>query len=383
MLRVLFLSNEYGVDRFGTAYAHRLEDLRCALQQRGIQTEFLSLREQPACRPLLVHPLNLPFIRKHIADCDFIHAGGDAAYTAALLKPFTRAAVIFDVHDDTFLGAQLVWRTRRDLRRAYWVIQAWIMNAISYRRADYFLAVAKPLMQRLVDKKHLPAHRIALIRNGVNLELFKPLHHVSNEGFTICYAGGFDAWHGIDLLVGALELLPKDHVRFKAIGFTGQHAALRSSIAGRLGDRVELLDRVSQRELVFHLATADVLVSTRVRHRATEVMFPSKFSEYLAVGRPVIVCDVDETASLVRKHRCGLVSEPNPAAMAETIRAASDLTRSELHQMGQNARRLAEAEFSWDQIGRKYADLLTRWSDEQRGALDKRTHRSRGGLSAH
>lgn len=361
-MKVLFLSNEYGVDRFGTAYAHRLEDLRCALQRRGIQTEFLSLREQPVRRPLLVHPLNLPFIRRNIADCDFIHAGGDAAYTAALLKPFTRATVIFDVHDDTFLGAQLVWAARRDLRRAYWVIQAWIMNAISYRRADYFLAVAQPLMQRLVDEKHIPAHRIALIRNGVDLELFKPLHHTSNEGFTICYAGGFDAWHGIDLLVGALELLPKDHVRLKIIGFTEHYAALRSSIAGRLGDRVELLDRVTQKELVSHLATADALISPRVRHRATEVMFPSKFSEYLALGKPVIVCDVDETARLVQQHHCGLVSEPSPAAMAETIRAASNLTQSELHQMGQNARRLAEAEFSWADIGRKYADLLTRWS---------------------
>jgi len=90
-------------------------------------------------------------------------------------------------------------------------------------------------------------------------------------------------------------------------------------------------------------------------------MFPCKFSEYLALGRPIIVCDVDETARLVRQHHCGLVSEPSPAALAETIRAASNFTQVELNQMGQNARRLAEREFSWDDIGRKYADLLIEW----------------------
>ena len=212
-----------------------------------------------------------------------------------------------------------------------------------------------------MHERHIPVHRIGLVRNGVDLELFDRPPRNPTDGFIVCYAGGFQSWQAIDNLVSAVELLPKDHVRLKIIGFTEHHADLKSSIAGRLGDRVELVNRVTQKELVSHLAAADVLISPRVRHRATEVMFPCKFAEYLALGKPVIVCNVDETARLVRQHHCGLVSEPGPAALAETIWAASNLTRAELNQMGQNARRLAERELSWDDIGRKYADLLIEW----------------------
>lgn len=360
-MKVLFLSTQYGVDRSGTAYSHRLEKLRHVLRQRGIQTPFLSLRDQPVGRPILAQPLNLPLMGKKMADFDFIHAGGDAAYVAALWKPFTRARVIHDVHGDTLSEAQLKWTVRPSPRRACWLLQAMIVNAVAYRHADYFLVVSKPLKQRLVDERHLSAHRIGLIRNGVDLELFHPPPHNPTDGFIVCYAGGFQSWQAIDNLVSAFELLPKDHVRLKIIGFTEHHADLKSTIAGRLGERVELVDRVSQRELVSQLAAGHALIIPRFGHRSVEVALPTKFSEYLALGRPIIVCDVDETASLVRQHRCGLVSEPSPAALAETIRAVSHLTEAELSHMGRNARGLAEREFSWDEIGRKYADLLIKW----------------------
>jgi len=360
-MKVLFLSSQYGLARSGTAYAYRLEKLRCAIQQHGFQAEFLSLREQPVRRPILAQPLNLPFIRRKIADCDFIHAGDDAAYIAALWKPFTRARVIHDVHGDTLSEAQLNWTVRPGLLSAYWLVQVLIANAVAYRHADYFLVVSRPLQQRLMDERHIPVHRIGLVRNGVDLELFARPPHNPTDGFTVCYAGGFAPWQAIDNLVSAVELLPKDHVRLKIIGFTERHADLKSSIAGRLGDRIELVDRVTRRELVSQLAAAQVLIIPRFSHRAVEVAMPTKFAEYLALGKPVIVCDVDETAHMVREHHCGLVSEPSPAALAETIRTASNLTQAELNQMGQNARRLAESGFSWDDIGRKYADLLIKW----------------------
>jgi glycosyltransferase involved in cell wall biosynthesis len=360
-MKVMFLSNEHRFEQSGTAYGYRLEKLRCAIQRHGIHTEFLSLREQPFRRPLLAHPLNLPFILKKMTDSDFIHAGGDAGYTAALLKPFTRARVIHDVHGDTLSEAQLEWTARRGLFGAYRIIQALIINTLAYHHADYFLVVSKPMQQWLMDERRIPEHRIGLVRNGVDLQLFARIPDDPTKGFVVCYSGGFQHWQGIENLVSAVELLSRDRVWLKIVGFTEHHTELKSSIARRLGDRVQLVDRVTQRELVSQLATATVLAIPRPSHRAVEVAFPTKFSEYLALGKPVIVCDVDETARLVQQHHCGLVSEPSPAALADTILAASNLTQAELELMGKNARRLAESEFSWEDIGRKYAELLAKW----------------------
>ena len=358
-MKVLFLSNE--ASQSGSAYAHRLEKLRSALNQHGIQTGFLSLREQPVPRPLLAHPLNVPLIRKSLSEYDFVHAGGAAAYTAAFLKRHTRARIIHDVHGDILCEAKLELEVHKNPLSAYRVIQAWIAESVAYRYSDYFLVVCRPLQQRLMDEHHIPAHRIGLVRNGVDLSLFTPSSQNGTGEFVVCYAGGFQDWQGAHNLIQAAELVSIRNFRLKVVGFTPRDATLKSRIASRLGDKVQLVDRVEQRELISHLAAAHVLVIPRPSHPAVEAAFPTKFSEFLALAKPVIVCDVDQTARLVEQHHCGLVSQPDPAALAATISAVSKLPRAELKRMGQNARRLAEREFSWDVIGQAYAELLRRW----------------------
>jgi glycosyltransferase involved in cell wall biosynthesis len=375
-MKVLFLSNEYGLMRAGSAYTHRLERLSCAIQEHGIQTDFLALRELPVGRPILAHPLNVPLIQRKLARYDFIHAGGNAAYTAVFLNLYARARVIHDVHGDTVSEAQLKREAGNNVGKTYRLIQAWVADSIAYRYADYFLAVSTPLQERLMREQHIPADKIGLVRNGVDLELFNQTSDVAEGGFTVGYAGGFQRWQGLDNLIAAFKLLSDDCVRLKFIGFTEQHAAVRAAIAGHLDGKVEMVDRVSQSELVSQLASVHVLIIPRPRHRAVEVAFPTKFAEYIALGKPVIVCDVDETARLVEQHHCGLVSKPNPAALAETIRAASRLDRAELVRMGRNARALAEREFSWEHIGRKYAELLFKWSAKSEGEGEGERERS-------
>jgi glycosyltransferase involved in cell wall biosynthesis len=363
-MKVLFLSNEYGPNRSGSAYTHRLLKLTDALKRQNISADFISLREQRVGRPILAQAVNAPLLRKRVAGYDFVHAGGNAAYTAALLKPFTKARIIHDVHGDSVSEAQIKWAGGRNVRSAYELLQAHIADAFAYRFADYSLVVSRPLWKRIVRERHIRDETIGLVRNGVDLSLFRrpPMARRPGEDLLVCYAGGFQQWQGVDNLVSAFELLHEEGVRLKIIGFTAQHAPLRAEIAARLGARAELLDKMPQDALISQLAAAHVLIIPRPRHRAVEVAFPTKFSEYLALGKPVIVCDVDETADLVREHNCGMVSAPNPAALAETIRAMSALEQPELEQMGQNARCLAEREFSWEQIGAQYVELLRKWS---------------------
>jgi glycosyltransferase involved in cell wall biosynthesis len=334
-----------------------------ALGRHHIDTDFVSLREQTVSRPLLAHILNAPLLRRRAADSDFIHAGGNATYAAVGLKLFTRVRIIHDVHGDSVSEERLKSARSRNWRSLYQVAQAWIVDAAAYRYADYSLVVSRPSRRRLVEERHLLPEKIGLVRNGVDLELFRRPSKPRLEGgdLVVGYAGGFQPWQGISTLVRAMEMVDKG-VSLKIVGFTKDDAALRADIASRLGGRAELLDRMPQPELISHLAAADVLVIPRPKHRAVEVAFPTKFGEYLALGKPVVVCDVDETADLVREHGCGMVSAPDPAELAATLQAMAAHNPSILHSMGCNARRLAEQEMSWDAVGSKYVQLLTKWS---------------------
>lgn len=363
-MKVLFLSESPVRSTTSGAQNHRLKKLSEGLEEFDIKTSFLTLPDMPVGHPTLLFPLNLPFTWPQIRGCDFVHAVGEAAYTALLWKLITRTRVVHDVDADTLAEAQMHWETQRSLRTAFWVFQAAIMNWIAYRSKDYFITVSRPLQERLVNHKGVPCDRLYIVRNGVDAQLFLPAFGGTDETFTVCYAGGFQIWQGINNLVEAGQLLKGQPIRIKIIGFRPEDEGLRAKIAASLGDMVELVDRVSQPELVTHLSKAHFLVIPRLPHPAVEIAFPTKFSEYLSMGKPVIVSDVDETASLVREYKCGLVSQPSPAALAETIQQAANLSSAELVEMGQNGRHLAETVFDWSVVCRYYADLLHRWYDE-------------------
>jgi glycosyltransferase involved in cell wall biosynthesis len=365
-MRVLFLSETSIASTSGSAQLHRLAKLSEGLRALGIETAFLSLRDMPFGRPFLLFPVNLPFVWPELQTCDFCHAIGDAAYAAVLWKPLTRTPVVYDVDADTLAEARMRWEHRKSLRSRFWVLQTALMNWIAYGLADRFITVSKPLLRRLTDQKRVPQERLHIVRNGVDTALFRPLYHSADEPFTVCYAGGFHIWQGIENLVAAAQALSGTGIRIKIIGFRQGDAALKAEIAASLGTMVELIDRVSQAELAHHLSRAHFMVIPRLRHPAVEIAFPTKFSEYLAMGKPVIVSDVDETADIVREYRCGLVSDPTAEGLAETISHAAGMTEVQRIEMGRNGRHLAETVFDWRVVCRQYADLLCRWHNEDR-----------------
>jgi glycosyltransferase involved in cell wall biosynthesis len=118
---------------------------------------------------------------------------------------------------------------------------------------------------------------------------------------------------------------------------------------------VNRTDPVTMMELLKSVA---ILVIPRIKHQAIRNAFPTKFAEYAAMGRPMMVNDVDETADFVRKYNCGFVSQPSPEAMADTMEKAARTHIRDLMEMGQRSRQMAEANFSWDTIGDEYANIV-------------------------
>jgi colanic acid biosynthesis glycosyl transferase WcaI len=356
-MKLLFISS--GSIHTGNAYNHRLHKLAEGLRRLGAAIDFLYLRDRPFSRPQLAQPLNLPFVRRGLRGYDFIHAGDDATYTAVLWKRFTTAPIIYDVHGDTLSEAWLGWQADRRLRRLFYIFQAFVTTRAASRLSDYALVVSRPLKELLLTKG-VPEQRIFLVRNGVDTELFRPPGDglAPNEHFTVCYAGRFQCWQDIDALVEAARRLRHEDIKFRLIGFDDKDEPLRRRIAGELGEKAELINRLPQAELAAHLARADVLVIPRQRHPATVVALPTKFAEYAALGRPVIVSDVDETANMVRERGCGLVAVPTADGLVETILTAKSLAPQERRCMGQNGRRLAEEVFSWEVICRDYYNNL-------------------------
>lgn len=358
-MKGLFLSNQPPNELgHANAYGTRLAGLRRGLESLGVQTGLLSLRTLRFRGPHLLFALNARAIARHAQGYDVIHAGdAGATVAAAAASKWHRQLVIFDVHGDELQETQLEWRAQPTPRRAYLVLQAMLLTAMARRLADKLLVVSEPFRQRY-QEKGIPPERIVLVRNGVDTSVFKPAPSRDNERVRVCYAGGFQAWQAIDVLVDALAQAADDRLHVHLIGFSPQDRSLKAKIATRLGSHATLEDWLPTKDLAERLGQADVLIIPRTQHPSMRGGCPSKFAEYLAMGKPLIVTSVGETAEFVRQYHCGLVCEPTARGLTRAIRQAATWSEPERRVMGRNARQLAETVFDWRAIARDYLRVL-------------------------
>jgi glycosyltransferase involved in cell wall biosynthesis len=361
-MKILFVSatSRGLVSNSLSAMNQRLLNLEEGLRQCGATTGMLYLGDYFIKDPTLIQVLNIPMILRELDGYDVVHGGTSAVcYVLGFIRKLHNFTLVHDIHGclEEFL---LLKKGKFDLTANFSYLQGLILEEISNRNADFFITCSQPLFDRL-SQKGIDPSRIEVIRNGVDTELFKPMELPSNgKQFIVTYAGAFQKWQGIDNLLAAANLIKETDVKFRIIGFRKEDCALKNELNRILAGKVELIDALGRDEIVKQLCSSDILIIPRSRHCATQMAFPTKFAEYIATGKPVIVTDVDETANFVRHFDCGFVCEPTAESIARTIIKAKEMASSALIAMGENGRRLAESQFDRLVIARQYYEFLRR-----------------------
>jgi glycosyltransferase involved in cell wall biosynthesis len=178
---------------------------------------------------------------------------------------------------------------------------------------------------------------VTSLRNGVDLELFRPVERKENSQFTLLTVGHLVPVKGQELIIGALPLLPG--VRLVVAGDGPDRNKLEAQ-ARQLGvdGRVEFLGAVPQAQLRGHYGAADALVLASSREGWANVLLES-----MACGTPVVASRVYGTPEVVAAPAAGvLMRERSPRGVADAVEAlrASYPDRAA-------TRRYAEG-FSWD-----------------------------------
>jgi len=361
-MKILFLSRNRSNDK--SAYSHRIHRLKAGVESLGVRTGILYLGEKRFTSHTML-PLYIPYVSKIMREYDFIHAGGTpCAFVASLSKGFHRRKVIYDAHGDQ-IGEIIQEKSDPGSQRQLGflpVTKAFAQEAVATALSDYFLAVSKPL-KRLYISRGVQAERIAIIRNGVDLSLFRKTHGARKRGGNVLrftYAGKFQPYQAVEDFVDAAVRAKKNHpnLRFEIAGFSTEDASKKIEIARRSGGAVKLVDMMPQPELVGLLCASDVLVIPRRTSRVTSIAFPTKFAEYAALEKPVLVSRVDESAQFCEAHRCGIVYGEGVRALERGILQMSDLTENVRKSMGSRGRLMAERYFEWSRICEEYVAFL-------------------------
>ena len=211
------------------------------------------------------------------------------------------------------------------------------------RRCAAIITVCRALKDTLVQLG-IPAHKVTVLRNGVDLALFKPpqdRHAVRDRlgvtGQTLLSVGGLIPRKGHDLVIRSLACLPG--FRLAIAGGGAEEGKLRR-LTDSLGlrERVTFLGTLSHEALARYYGAADALVLASSREGWANVLLES-----MACGTPVAATRIWGTPEIVTVPEAGvLIDDRSTRGLSEGIvrlfacypdRAAT--------------RRFAE-QFSWD-----------------------------------
>lgn len=228
------------------------------------------------------------------------------------------------------------------------------------------VCVSSAVRDFMIQSAKLPADRLVVIPNGVQVERFDNAQPVDlsslaaggNCAVLVCI-GRLDRQKGLDDLLDALEMLAArqplaDQLRVVLLGDGPLKGHLQVRIArAKLEQIVHLAGWQSNPQ--DWLAACDGLVLPS----RWEGM-PNVVLEAMAARKPVIATAVEGTAELVRQGETGWLSVPgNPESLAADI--ATFLSHRELWQpFGVAGRALVERQFTYDRMVDQYEELYRR-----------------------
>ncbi|MGE3476595.1 MAG: glycosyltransferase family 4 protein [Rhodospirillaceae bacterium] len=266
-----------------------------------------------------------------VLDAHYFYPDGVAA--AWLGKWFNKPVVI------TGRGTDLNFLPRYPLprRQIQWAAE----------KAAGMITVCQALKDSLVELG-VPQQRVTVLRNGVDLQLFRPFREPKERavarrtfgmegGTALVSVGQLIERKGHHLIIAALPELPDAHL---FIAGEGPDRAKLKNLAAELGvaGRVHFLGVVPHGELPLLYAAADISILASSREGWANVLLES-----MACGTPVVASRIWGTPEVVAEPAAGvLMPERSAAGVAAGVKAVL----ANLPERGAT-RRYAER-FSWD-----------------------------------
>ena len=232
------------------------------------------------------------------------------------------------------------------------------MQEIVARRMDRIITGSRNSAASVAREFRLPPERVAVIYDGVDIDIFRPVEAPKQPG-SILYVGNSDDRNkGARYLLEALALL-RDGRDLRLTVVDRPIAMLVPALAKELGieGRVRVTGRVSRDELVRLYNEAEILVSPSLYEG-----FGLPAAEALACGTPVIATTAGAFPEVIEDGVSGLLVRPGDArVLADAIGRLLD-DGALRRRLGQEGRRRIVDHFSWRETAAQtqalYQDVL-------------------------
>jgi glycosyltransferase involved in cell wall biosynthesis len=236
-------------------------------------------------------------------------------------------------------------------------IAIWWLGSLArkiYRHADHIVALA-PGMKDGIVCTGVPAHKVTVIPNASDLDLFRPDRDGSvwrdklglQDRFAAIYFGAMGQANNLEYVLEASRILAQqreDRIVLILLGQGGRRAHLET-LARDWGLSNVLFHGPVPREEVADAVAASQACLTILRPSKHNAWSPNKMFDALAAGRPVLINVPGWLGQTIETHQCGFCVDPHrPESLADALKTLSR-DHALCQHMGRNARALAQDRF--------------------------------------
>ena len=235
-----------------------------------------------------------------------------------------------------------------------------------YRRARLVVAVADSTVD-ILSRRGVPAGKIAVVKNGVDLAKFRPLARDNSvrtqyglgAKFVCSYIGTIGLAHGLDIILDAADRTKSDDALvYLVVGEGARRRELQDAAAARGLRNVIFTGETPRDRVPEFLAASDAVLVHLRKAELFEAVIPSKIFEIMAAARPVIMGVGGEAGEIIRTANAGVLIEPeNTDEFLEALRVLRN-DPAAAQAMGRRGRAFVEANFDRQVLAEKYLQLL-------------------------
>ena len=245
-----------------------------------------------------------------------------------------------------------------------------------YAAATRIVTVGEGYRRKLAARGVAP-EGVEIVPNGVDLGMF----HAGAEGgavrreyglgqaFVCAYVGTIGMGCGLDVVLRAGKLLRergRDDVRFLLVGDGAIRERLERDVRAAGLANVVFTGRLDKARMPEVLAAADACLVHLTKTELFQSVLPSKIFEAAAMARPIVLGVEGFAAELVAGAGAGLCIEPeNEHELVDAVlRLADDPSLAK--RLGESGRAGIAADYDYDRLAVRYAELLAKILAEAR-----------------
>ena len=221
------------------------------------------------------------------------------------------------------------------------------------------------ISDRFLQNRSVKEEKMLLVPSTVDTERFTGIGVSPLSYNYIAYCGSLTIGKdGVDILIDsfnriASEITDIDLVLIGKGDSEFEEAAIRrQTVQLNLVNRVHFLGQLSRKDVPAYLVGAKVLVLARPTSIVADAGFPSKLTEYLSTGKPVLVTRVGDIPLYLKDEENAFLSEPD-SAEAFAIKLRYILNNYEFAlEVGGNGKTLTETVFNYNYQAKRMLEFM-------------------------